>query len=220
MSTLNNRLQLALLNRKKCRNALEKGFTLVELMIVIVIVGVLSAVALPNFLGQTKKAKATECKTQLSALLKQVATVHLVTGDSQQAVGAIVGLTAAPYAKARTTAAAGTNPIDVISNASNSGLFNYVVTFPAASTEAVVTMTCQAWHATDLPPAAAYPSAKVDNSLEADGMFGCVNLSTGKTEISADLVPSGSTLATSGLPDPTTPCGVAAGSITAPAALS
>jgi len=53
------------------KNLLQKGFTLVELMIVIVIVGILSAVALPNFLNQTDKAKATEPKTKVSALLKQ-----------------------------------------------------------------------------------------------------------------------------------------------------
>ena len=40
MTTLNNRLQLALLNRRNSKNVLEKGFTLVELMIVIVIVGI------------------------------------------------------------------------------------------------------------------------------------------------------------------------------------
>jgi type IV pilus assembly protein PilA len=50
---------------------LQKGFTLVELMIVIVIVGILSAVALPNFLAQTDKAKATEAKSQIAAALKR-----------------------------------------------------------------------------------------------------------------------------------------------------
>ena len=71
MASLNSRLQLALLNRKKGRNLLEKGFTLVELMIVIVIVGILSSVALPNFLSQTSKAKATEAKTLAASALKE-----------------------------------------------------------------------------------------------------------------------------------------------------
>ena len=80
MTTLNSRLQLAMLNRKKGRNALEKGFTLVELMIVIVIVGILSAVALPNFLSQTSKAKATEAKTLASAALKEAQVAWTESG--------------------------------------------------------------------------------------------------------------------------------------------
>merc|ERR1711871_1270282 len=76
MTSLNSKLQLALLNRKKGRNLLEKGFTLVELMIVIVIVGILSSVALPNFLSQSNKAKGTEAKTQASALLKSAASLY------------------------------------------------------------------------------------------------------------------------------------------------
>ena len=70
MTSLNSKLQLAVLNRKKGRNLLEKGFTLVELMIVIVIVGILSSVALPNFLSQSNKAKGTEAKSQISAIIK------------------------------------------------------------------------------------------------------------------------------------------------------
>ena len=68
---LNSQLQLALLNRKKGRNALEKGFTLVELMIVIIIVGVLSSVALPNLLGNRDRAAAQAAIGAMDAFAKQ-----------------------------------------------------------------------------------------------------------------------------------------------------
>ena len=92
MTTLNNRLQLALLNRKKGRNILEKGFTLVELMIVIVIVGILSAVALPNFLNQTKKAKATEAQSQVTAAFKNAQMVYVESPSDMDNTCATYGL--------------------------------------------------------------------------------------------------------------------------------
>ena len=57
------------LKRKQTRR--PNAFTLVELLVVVAIVGILSAVALPTFISQTDKAKATEAKTMITATLKQ-----------------------------------------------------------------------------------------------------------------------------------------------------
>jgi prepilin-type N-terminal cleavage/methylation domain-containing protein len=61
----------------------KKGFTLVELMVVIVIIGILAALAIPRFLGASSKAKFGEFKP----LLKQVYSLQEAYKQEADAYG-------------------------------------------------------------------------------------------------------------------------------------
>lgn len=79
-----------MLDRLRQRTSSEEGFTLVELLVVMLIIGLLAAIAIPSFFNQRDKAKDSDAKT--TARTAQTALETYATDNDGSYAGATVAL--------------------------------------------------------------------------------------------------------------------------------
>ena len=109
---------------KRQLNRFEKGFTLIELMIVVAIIGILAAVALPAYQDYTKRARVSELILGASSYRTTVTEAFQSNGGTLASAGSGVSFSAYGLAASGSVSAGG----QIVIAATSTGLVGQVVT--------------------------------------------------------------------------------------------
>jgi general secretion pathway protein G len=76
--------------RQRLAAALDRGFTLVELLLVLVILALIGGLVLPGIIGKAEGAKVKAAASQVSRLAMAVESYYLDTGTTPESLGQLV----------------------------------------------------------------------------------------------------------------------------------
>jgi type IV pilus assembly protein PilA len=125
--------------------SLQKGFTLIELMIVVAIIGILAAIAIPAYQDYTVRAQVTEGLSLAAAVKAGVAEAYANTGTWPTDLTAAGGTNATPPSgKYVTSVTVGTGVITITyGSAANTAISAKTLTlFPGTTTNNDIVWAC------------------------------------------------------------------------------
>jgi type IV pilus assembly protein PilA len=130
----------------------KEGFTLIELLVVIVIIGILGAIAIPNFLNQDVKAKQSEAKQNIGTINKTQNSFRaenntFATSFDALAIGSVTGGTTGSTTNYNYTLSGATDSSTVIASPADTALKGYsggAVRFSNGANQSVIgTVLCE-----------------------------------------------------------------------------